>query len=628
VDLDPLHAEIFRSGPGAWNAWRKNNPTAIPDLTGIALTLSERQMGPANGGPVNLKSACLRDGFLRFATLTAADLESADLHAADLVHARLQQARLTASDLSNALLDHADFSNSVLARAKLSGASLRFATFFSADLQSADMSGADLGHARFDRAQLQDANLSNALLDYADFTGADLKGVNLRGASLYHAKNLTQEQLEESVNDASTILPPFLQNKVPWPDKVKGRVRPQTSFAPQSPSILGVPPTRPRFAWGALALLICGTLGILSFPLLHHAPPPVVPEEDLKQLNASQALHAQSGEVQRVQRDSKEDDAKLFSQSPPGSESAQLANKHAEDVTSQGSPKAATKAPSTPLGKTDVDQAEPARTAPVSGPTTSPLGPDAEGPVKEPVETANNQVTVTSPVVSTQNPSPAVESEIAVRAAAMGGVQSSAIASTAVRLASNQPGTVAVRAASSSAHGMSFSAVAVAALPSAAEEGIEIASPSPEQVPPLPTKKKIGIAVPSVVPPLPLRKPSLDAQAVAVAALPSAAEEGIEIVSASPQEVPPLPKKKIIGIARPSEMPPLLLRKPSLDAQGKLAKPFSAEGGSNLSRATAQRSSTNVRSHSKLPKGAGVVENHAIKAPAHSSASDILAGGL
>ena len=124
---DPQDVEILRSGPRAWNAWRENNPSTVPDLTGIALSLSERQMGPINGGPINLKSARLQGAMLRFATLSAADLEAADMSDADLVHARLDRANLSAANLSNALLDHADFAGATLTKVNLCGASLQHA---------------------------------------------------------------------------------------------------------------------------------------------------------------------------------------------------------------------------------------------------------------------------------------------------------------------------------------------------------------------------------------------------------------------------------------------------------------------------------------------------------------------
>lgn len=53
------HAEIIRRGPVLWNAWRQNNPSIVPELTGLALEWCERRMGPCNGGPVELKFAQL-----------------------------------------------------------------------------------------------------------------------------------------------------------------------------------------------------------------------------------------------------------------------------------------------------------------------------------------------------------------------------------------------------------------------------------------------------------------------------------------------------------------------------------------------------------------------------------------
>ena len=212
---DPQDVEILRSGPRAWNAWRENNPSTVPDLTGITLRLSERQMGPINGGPINLKSALLQGARLRFATLSAADLEAANMSAADFLHARLDRANLSAANLSNAQLDHADLSGATLTKVDLCGASLKHAILSTADLQAADMSGADLMHARLDRANLSAANLTDARLDYADFAGADLSKANLCGASLQHARNY-KSQLKETTGSGSTILPPHLQGSVLW----------------------------------------------------------------------------------------------------------------------------------------------------------------------------------------------------------------------------------------------------------------------------------------------------------------------------------------------------------------------------------------------------------------------------
>ena len=212
----PSHVGILRNGPSAWNAWRQENPTAIPNLAGIALEASERQLGPTHGGPINLKAALLRDAELRFATLTTADLAAADLSGADLAHARLDHADLRGANLSASCLDYANLDGAELSGLSLRRASLRFTSLAAANLEAADLAGANLTHAGLSEANLRAANLRNASLDYADFAGADLSEANLRGANLQNAKNLTPSQLEQSLGDASTILPEHLQGSVAW----------------------------------------------------------------------------------------------------------------------------------------------------------------------------------------------------------------------------------------------------------------------------------------------------------------------------------------------------------------------------------------------------------------------------
>ena len=210
------HVGILREGPDAWNAWRLNHPSAIPNLKGIALDQSERQLCPAQGGPINLRWALLRDAVLRFVELTGADLAAADLSGADLAHARLDKANLRNADLGKSCLDYSNLEDANLAKLSLREASLRFARLSAANLEGTDLSGANLTHARLDQANLTSANLSNARLDYANFAGANLAKVNLRGANLENAKNLNLAQLEKSIGDDSTILPAQLQGSVSW----------------------------------------------------------------------------------------------------------------------------------------------------------------------------------------------------------------------------------------------------------------------------------------------------------------------------------------------------------------------------------------------------------------------------
>jgi hypothetical protein len=99
---DSEHVQILRRGPRAWNAWRRDNPSQIPNLDDAALSLGERQLGPINGGPINLRSASIRRAFFRSANLSAADLEAGDLSGANLAYARLDRANLKAANLQGA----------------------------------------------------------------------------------------------------------------------------------------------------------------------------------------------------------------------------------------------------------------------------------------------------------------------------------------------------------------------------------------------------------------------------------------------------------------------------------------------------------------------------------------------
>jgi hypothetical protein len=156
LSADSEHLDVLRRGPRAWNAWRRHHATLIPNLIGITLSLSERQLGPISGGPVNLASARLRRASLRFATLSGADLTRADL------------------------------------------------------------SGADLTDARVDGADLTCANLCQAVLDGTSFAATILAGANVSSTDLRRAHDLTQEQIAVAIGDAYTLLPPHLEVPRSW----------------------------------------------------------------------------------------------------------------------------------------------------------------------------------------------------------------------------------------------------------------------------------------------------------------------------------------------------------------------------------------------------------------------------
>jgi len=179
-------SQILRRGARVWNAWRDDYPWIIPDLTGIAPSLIECQLGPLTGGPVNLANARLRGARLGRATLSEANLEGADLSEADLTYARL------------------------------------------------------------DRANLSYANLRNANLEKAHLVGARLMRADLSGANLAQAKGLTQGQLFGSIGNGLTVLPPHLERPETWPG-LAGESRDERRRPEASPQQL--PRTRRLMSW-------------------------------------------------------------------------------------------------------------------------------------------------------------------------------------------------------------------------------------------------------------------------------------------------------------------------------------------------------------------------------------------
>jgi hypothetical protein len=131
---------LLRRSIEQWNAWRKNNPTIHPDLSGT------------------------------------------DLSNVDLSHADLSETNLSNADLSNTTLYATDLSITELSNAKLSNANLCYSNLIGANLSNADLSNADLTGTNFGGANLSGANLSGANLMFINLNEADLRGTNLTHA--------------------------------------------------------------------------------------------------------------------------------------------------------------------------------------------------------------------------------------------------------------------------------------------------------------------------------------------------------------------------------------------------------------------------------------------------------------
>ncbi len=161
------HVGRLREGVDAWNAWRRENPSVRPDLSGE--DLSELDLQGINFGEADLSEAELFQ-----ADLTEANLKNAVLRGADLAGARLDGAALYKADLEGACLIEAD----------CSGANLASARMIRADLRGAVLRDADLTETNLREAIMTLADATGANLTRADVTRADLRSANLDGANV------------------------------------------------------------------------------------------------------------------------------------------------------------------------------------------------------------------------------------------------------------------------------------------------------------------------------------------------------------------------------------------------------------------------------------------------------------
>jgi hypothetical protein len=123
---DRKHKETLHRGVAEWNAWRRENPRIVPDLSGANIRVKD------------LAGVDFRGANLGGALLTGADLEGADLAGANLSHADLMAVNLHRACLKDADLTRANLMDANLKDADLAGACLEGAILYRADLKGAD----------------------------------------------------------------------------------------------------------------------------------------------------------------------------------------------------------------------------------------------------------------------------------------------------------------------------------------------------------------------------------------------------------------------------------------------------------------------------------------------------------
>jgi Ion channel/Pentapeptide repeats (8 copies) len=119
---NPEHLAKLMEGVEAWNKWREENPSIIPDLASAHLE------------EAFLDGAHLEGANLRLADLKGTDLNDAHLQGANLLEAHLEGAHLMGAHLEGACLFRAYLEQGSLSEAHLEGADLRFANLTDANV--------------------------------------------------------------------------------------------------------------------------------------------------------------------------------------------------------------------------------------------------------------------------------------------------------------------------------------------------------------------------------------------------------------------------------------------------------------------------------------------------------------
>jgi hypothetical protein len=119
---NPEHLSKLMEGVDAWNEWRTQNPSIIPDLNYAILTEAELfgiNLKKAKLFKAQLNNANLGKANLGKANLSKANLVAVNLVEANLIEANLVGANLDKANLNSALLYGADLTNAILTGAKL-----------------------------------------------------------------------------------------------------------------------------------------------------------------------------------------------------------------------------------------------------------------------------------------------------------------------------------------------------------------------------------------------------------------------------------------------------------------------------------------------------------------------------
>lgn len=188
---DLKHLEILKKGIQAWNQWRKDNPSEIPNLAGLdfARDLADCPELFVEGG--------LYDKAEKIILLVEIDLSKSNLIGSKLQEAQLYSAKLDGAVLDKAVLSSAYFERCSMRSCQMLGAKMEGVTLWSCDIEQADFMASKLREAVFF------GKVRGARFHYADLSSADFSGCQLSSCSFY-SSNLVAADFSDVTASADT----------------------------------------------------------------------------------------------------------------------------------------------------------------------------------------------------------------------------------------------------------------------------------------------------------------------------------------------------------------------------------------------------------------------------------------
>ena len=167
------HLAELHKGIEAWNSWRDNNLSIIPDLS------SENELNPTH--PFAIVDSL--GGNFKEVNFRGSQFENVSISEANCVGANFSGTRLTKVDTTNTNFDSANFADARFTDCDLRTCSIQKTEFKNTRLITTRFTGMDLASAKWQGAEFSNCNLQAIDFDGVKFNGASITGSDMRYCS-------------------------------------------------------------------------------------------------------------------------------------------------------------------------------------------------------------------------------------------------------------------------------------------------------------------------------------------------------------------------------------------------------------------------------------------------------------